>query len=144
MKSIRVLKPELQTALAPTHLCRIPQPVQSVQPSPFSEGTICHLLLKLQTIKVRHLPYPKHLLHQNPSVPPYELISLKEGQPSLPKGKMRVKSYDNVDTGDKERNRLPSPITVRKTRKMKSEGISIQSYSPQAFNSHGATCRKCA
>ncbi|XP_057594046.1 serine/threonine-protein kinase LATS1 isoform X1 [Hippopotamus amphibius kiboko] len=142
VKSIRVLKPELQTALAPTHPSWIPQPIQTVQPSPFSEGTTSNMTVMPPVAEAPNYqgpppPYPKHLLHQNPSVPPYESAnkSSKEEQPSLPKEDENEKSYENVDNGDKEKKQITtSPITVRKNKKDEERRESrIQSYSPQAF-----------
>uniref|UniRef100_A0A5F8AEZ3 non-specific serine/threonine protein kinase n=1 Tax=Macaca mulatta TaxID=9544 RepID=A0A5F8AEZ3_MACMU len=142
VKSMRVLKPELQTALAPTHPSWIPQPIQTVQPSPFPEGTASNVTVMPPVAEAPNYqgpppPYPKHLLHQNPSVPPYESISKpsKEDQPSLPKEDESEKSYENVDSGDKEKKQITtSPITVRKTKKDEERRESrIQSYSPQAF-----------
>uniref|UniRef100_G3TZL3 non-specific serine/threonine protein kinase n=1 Tax=Loxodonta africana TaxID=9785 RepID=G3TZL3_LOXAF len=142
VKSIRVLKPELQTALAPTHPSWIPQPIQTVQPCPFSEGTTSSMTVMPPVAEAPNYqgpppPYPKHLLHQNPSVPPYESIhkSSKEDQPGLPKEEEGEKSYENVDSGDKEKKQITtSPITVRKNKKDEERRESrIQSYSPQAF-----------
>uniref|UniRef100_A0A2K6A1R5 non-specific serine/threonine protein kinase n=1 Tax=Mandrillus leucophaeus TaxID=9568 RepID=A0A2K6A1R5_MANLE len=142
VKSMRVLKPELQTALAPTHPSWIPQPIQTVQPSPFPEGTASNVTVMPPVAEAPNYqgpppPYPKHLLHQNPSVPPYESISKpsKEDQPSLPKEDESEKSYENVDSGDKEKKQITtSPITVRKNKKDEERRESrIQSYSPQAF-----------
>ncbi|ELK35397.1 PREDICTED: serine/threonine-protein kinase LATS1 isoform X1 [Myotis davidii] len=142
VKSIRVLKPELQTALAPTHPSWIPQPIQTVQPSPFSEGTTSNMTVMSPVAEAPNYqgpppPYPKHLLHQNPSVPPYDSInkSNKEDQSTVPKEDEGEKSYENVDSGDKEKKQITtSPITVRKNKKDEERRESrIQSYSPQAF-----------
>ncbi|MBZ3877382.1 Serine/threonine-protein kinase LATS1 [Sciurus carolinensis] len=142
VKSMRVLKPELQTALAPTHPSWIPQPIQTVQPSPFSEGTTSNMTVKPPVAEAPNYqgpppPYPKHLLHQNPSVPPYESVnkSSKEDQPSLSNEDESEKSFENVDSGDKEKKQITtSPITVRKNKKDEERRESrIQSYSPQAF-----------
>jgi serine/threonine-protein kinase LATS1/2 len=82
-------------------------------------------------------PYPKHLLHQSQSVPPYESINkpCKEDQPSSPKEEEGEKGFENVDSGDKEKKQITtSPITVRKNKKDEERRESrIQSYSPQAF-----------
>ncbi|KAM4866279.1 serine/threonine-protein kinase LATS1 [Thomomys bottae] len=142
VKSMRVLKPELQTALAPTHPSWIPQPIQTVQPSPFSEGTTSNITVKPSVAEAPNYqgpppPYPKHLLHQNPSIPPYESInkSCKEDQTGLPKEDESEKNFENVDNGDKEKKQITtSPITVRKNKKDEERRESrIQSYSPQAF-----------
>lgn len=142
VKSMRVLKPELQTALAPTHPSWMPQPIQTVQPTPFPEGTASNVpvippVAEAPSYQGPPPPYPKHLLHQNPSVPPYESLSkpCKDDQPSLPKDDDGEKSLENVDSGDKEKKQITtSPITVRKNKKDEERRESrIQSYSPQAF-----------
>ncbi|KAM5229189.1 serine/threonine-protein kinase LATS1 [Ctenodactylus gundi] len=142
VKSMRVLKPELQTALAPTHPSWIPQPVQTVQASPFSEGGTSSMAVMPPVAEAPNYqgpppPYPKHLLHQTPPAPPYESLSKssKDDQPSLPKEDEGEKSFENVDSGDKEKKQITtSPITVRKNKKDEERRESrIQSYSPQAF-----------
>lgn len=142
VKSIRVLKPELQTALAPTHPSWLPQPLQTVQPSPFSEATTSSVTVLPPVADAPSYqgpppPYPKHLLHPNSSFPPYDSLGKpnKEDQPSLPKEEEGEKSYENVESGDKEKKQITtSPITVRKNKKDEERRESrIQSYSPQAF-----------
>lgn len=142
VKSMRVLKPELQTALAPTHPSWMPQPIQTVQPTPFPESTAPNVpvippVAEAPSYQGPPPPYPKHLLHQNPSVPPYESINkpCKEDQSSLPKEEDSEKNLENVDSGDKEKKQITtSPITVRKNKKDEERRESrIQSYSPQAF-----------
>ncbi|XP_045150322.1 serine/threonine-protein kinase LATS1 isoform X2 [Echinops telfairi] len=142
VKSMRVLKPELQTALAPTHPSWIPQPIQTAPPGPFPEAppsalTVMAPVVEAPTYQGPPPPYPKHLLHQNPSVPPYDSInkSSKDDQPSGPKEDEGEKSYEHVDSGDKEKKQITtSPITVRKSKKDEERRESrIQSYSPQAF-----------
>lgn len=142
VKSIRVLKPELQTALAPTHPSWLPQPLQTVQPSPFSEATTSSVTVLPPVADAPSYqgpppPYPKHLLHPNSSFPPYDSLGKpnKEDQPSLTKEEEGEKSYENVESGDKEKKQITtSPITVRKNKKDEERRESrIQSYSPQAF-----------
>ncbi|XP_058521331.1 serine/threonine-protein kinase LATS1 isoform X2 [Ochotona princeps] len=142
VKSMRVLKPELQTALAPTHPSWIPQPIQTTQTSPFAEATASGMTVMAPVAEAPSYqgpppPYPKHLLHQSPSVPPYEPTNKcsKEDQPAVPKEDEGEKSYESVDNGDKEKKQITtSPITVRKNKKDEERRESrIQSYSPQAF-----------
>uniref|UniRef100_A0A8C8SFE3 non-specific serine/threonine protein kinase n=1 Tax=Pelusios castaneus TaxID=367368 RepID=A0A8C8SFE3_9SAUR len=142
VKSMRVLKPELQTALAPTHPSWLPQPMQAVQPVPFSESPSANMVVMSPVAEVPNYqgpppPYPKHLLHQNPSVNPYETGTKpsKEDQPSLPKEEESDKNNECIDGTDKEKKQITtSPVPVRKNKRDEERRESrIQSYSPQAF-----------
>lgn len=139
---MRVLKPELQTALAPTHPSWMPQPVQAVQSIPFSESPSANLAVMAPVAEAPNYqgpppPYPKHLLHQSPAVHPYEAGPKlgKEEPPILPKEEENEKSYECVDSADKEKKQITtSPVPVRKNKKDEERRESrIQSYSPQAF-----------
>ncbi|XP_028910396.1 serine/threonine-protein kinase LATS1 [Ornithorhynchus anatinus] len=141
VKSMRVLKPELQTALAPTHPSWMPQPIQAVQVIPFSEGPAPNVSVMSPVAEAPNYqgpppPYPKHLLHQNPSVPPYEpLPKSREDQPCVAKDEEGEKTHDNFDSGDREKKQITtSPVPVRKNKRDEERRESrIQSYSPQAF-----------
>ncbi|XP_029449944.1 serine/threonine-protein kinase LATS1 isoform X2 [Rhinatrema bivittatum] len=143
VKSMRVLKPELQTALAPTHPSWMPQPVQSGQ---FSDGNPTNIavispLTEAPNYQGPPPPYPKHLLQQNQSVPPYEssVRPGKEDQAILPTVSSREeeieKNYDCIDGTDKERKQITtSPVPVRRNKRDEERRESrIQNYSPQAF-----------
>uniref|UniRef100_A0A452IIL2 non-specific serine/threonine protein kinase n=1 Tax=Gopherus agassizii TaxID=38772 RepID=A0A452IIL2_9SAUR len=142
VKSMRVLKPELQTALAPTHPSWMPQPMQAIQPVPFSESPSTNMAVMTPVAEAPNYqgpppPYPKHLLHQNPSVSPYETGTKpsKEDHPSLPKEEESEKNNECVDGTDKEKKQITtSPVPVRKNKRDEERRESrIQSYSPQAF-----------
>ncbi|XP_036622691.1 serine/threonine-protein kinase LATS1 [Trichosurus vulpecula] len=142
VKSMRVLKPELQTALAPTHPSWIPQPIQTTQSIPFSEGPSSTMAVMPPVAEAPNYqgpppPYPKHLLHQNSSVPTYESVPKpsKEDQPCSPKEDEGEKNFENIDSGDKEKKQITtSPVPVRKNKRDEERRESrIQSYSPQAF-----------
>lgn len=142
VKSMRVLKPELQTALAPTHPSWMPQPVQTIQPIPFSEGPSTNMAVMPPVAEAPNYqgpppPYPKHLLHQSPSVHPYETGAKlsKEEPPISSKEEENEKNYECVDSADKEKKQITtSPVPVRKNKKDEERRESrIQSYSPQAF-----------
>ncbi|XP_053148156.1 serine/threonine-protein kinase LATS1 isoform X2 [Hemicordylus capensis] len=141
VKSMRVLKPELQTALAPTHPSWMPQPLQAVQPISFSEGPCTNMTVLSPTAEAPNYqgpppPYPKHLLHQNPSITPYESVSKpsKEEQPSLSKEEDNEKN-ENSEGIDREKKQITtSPVPLRKNKRDEERRESrIQSYSPQAF-----------
>ncbi|XP_078504759.1 serine/threonine-protein kinase LATS1 [Lissotriton helveticus] len=147
VKSMRVQKPELQTALAPTHPSWMPQPMQAVQPAPFPEWTAANVTPMTSVVEAPNYqgpppPYPKHLLLQNPSVPSYDTSLTKpnnEEQPgvSLPLNKEdeSEKSSECVDSVDKEKKQITtSPVPVRRNKRDEERRESrIQSYSPQAF-----------
>lgn len=141
VKSMRVLKPELQTALAPTHPSWMPQPMQAVQPISFSEGPCTNLSVMPSVVEAPNYqgpppPYPKHLLHPNSSVTPYEsgVRPGKEEQPSLSKEEESEKN-ENSEGIDREKKQITtSPVPVRKNKRDEERRESrIQSYSPQAF-----------
>nr|XP_028579477.1 serine/threonine-protein kinase LATS1 [Podarcis muralis]XP_028579478.1 serine/threonine-protein kinase LATS1 [Podarcis muralis] len=141
VKSMRVLKPELQTALAPTHPSWMSQPMQAVQPISFSEGPCTNMAVlspapEAPTYQGPPPPYPKHLLHPNPPVTPYDSVAKpgKEDQPSFPKEEESEKN-EHSEGMDREKKQITtSPVPVRKNKRDEERRESrIQSYSPQAF-----------
>ncbi|XP_066471706.1 serine/threonine-protein kinase LATS1 isoform X2 [Tiliqua scincoides] len=141
VKSMRVLKPELQTALAPTHPSWMSQPMQAVQPISFSEGPCTNMTVVSSAAEAPNYqgpppPYPKHLLHQNPSITPYESVAKpnKEDQLSLPKEE-EIEKTESCEGIDREKKQITtSPVPVRKNKRDEERRESrIQSYSPQAF-----------
>ncbi|XP_030053918.1 serine/threonine-protein kinase LATS1 isoform X1 [Microcaecilia unicolor] len=146
VKSMRVLKPELQTALAPTHPSWMPQTAQAVQSGPFTDGnptnmTIMSPVTEAPSYQGPPPPYPKHLLQQNQSVPQCEstVRSGKEDQASASsvpsKEDENEKNYECIDGTDKERKKITtSPVPLRRNKRDEERRESrIQSYSPQAF-----------
>ncbi|XP_070589800.1 serine/threonine-protein kinase LATS1 isoform X2 [Erythrolamprus reginae] len=141
VKSMRVLKPELQTALTPNHPSWVSQPMQTVQPTSFSEGpcTIVPVISPAAeggTYQGPPPPYPKHLLHPNISTTQYEVITKpgKEDQPGFPKEEDAEKN-ENSETIDREKKQITtSPVPLRKNKRDEERRESrIQIYSPQAF-----------
>ncbi|KAM4694939.1 serine/threonine-protein kinase LATS1 [Discoglossus pictus] len=139
VKSMRVLKPELQTALAPTHPSWM---TQSVQPGPFSEGVQHNNIMSPQPEAPNYQgpppPYPKHLLQQN--VPVYEAgaKSNKEDAQALPTNNQEEAekgTETSAEVTEKEKKQITtSPVPVRKNKRDEERRESrIQSYSPQAF-----------
>lgn len=138
VKSTRVQKPELQTALAPTH------PPWMQQAAPVPEGSS---LGEAPSYQPPPPPYPKHLLQQNQPAPPYDSIakvsneqtakpstlfshSLEEDEPE------KVIEYgERLDATEKEKKQITtSPVPVRKNKKDEERRESqIQLYSSQAF-----------
>ncbi|CAI9592942.1 unnamed protein product [Staurois parvus] len=140
VKSMRVLKPELQTALAPAHPSWVSQ---NVQGGIYSEG-VPHSspLLPTQTEAPNYQgpppPYPKHLLQQNS--PSYE-TGQKSNKDDLSPGTSNSQeegdkaSESTVETTEKEKKQITtSPVPVRKNKRDEERRESrIQIYSPQAF-----------
>ncbi|XP_067876280.1 serine/threonine-protein kinase LATS1 isoform X1 [Heterodontus francisci] len=140
VKSIRVQKPELQTALAPTH------PPWMQQTGPVPE---CSTLAEAPSYQPPPPPYPKHLLQQNQSVPPYDSLSkvhkdeytakqsmLPVAQSTEEEEHEKATEYgERFDATEKEKKQITtSPVPVRKNKKDEERRESrIQIYSSQAF-----------
>ncbi|KAM5164065.1 serine/threonine-protein kinase LATS1 isoform 2-T3 [Mantella aurantiaca] len=140
VKSMRVLKPELQTALAPAHPSWV---TQNVQGGLYSEGVPHNsALLPAQTEAPNYQgpppPYPKHLLQQHsPSYETGQKSSKDELCPSNSSSQEEGEktSESSVETTEKEKKQITtSPVPVRKNKRDEERRESrIQSYSPQAF-----------
>ncbi|XP_073416293.1 serine/threonine-protein kinase LATS1 isoform X1 [Dendrobates tinctorius] len=136
VKSMRVLKPELQTALAPAHPSWM---TQSVQPGHYSEVNVHgNALLPPQPEAPNYQgpppPYPKHLLQQNTAG--YE-VGLKSGKDDIPVSSSIQEEGDKVidSPGESTEKKITtSPVPVRKNKRDEERRESrIQIYSPQAF-----------
>ncbi|XP_042189235.1 serine/threonine-protein kinase LATS1 isoform X2 [Callorhinchus milii] len=146
VKSMRVQKPELQTALAPTHP---PWMQQSMQTSNVPEGPTAASppVTEAPSYPAPPPPYPKHLLQQNQTVPPYDSAATanKEEQGAkqtmLAVGQSKEEYEKGTELGersnavDKEKKQITtSPVPVRKNKRDEERRESrIQIYSPQAF-----------
>lgn len=154
VKSMRVQKPELLTAVAPTH----PPWLQSVTASPsvpaYPEPTppVAQITTEAPSYQGPPPPYPKHLLQQQAaSCPPaYEApTTSKHGT-----GREEAAEEENGNSGDllkekvleglestaaveKERKQITtSPVPVRRNKKdeeRRGESGRVNLYSPQAF-----------
>ncbi|OCT78026.1 hypothetical protein XELAEV_18029123mg [Xenopus laevis] len=135
VKSIRVLKPELQTALAPNHPIWM---TQNVQPGPFQEGVPHNT--STQHVEAPNYqgpppPYPKHLL-QSTTVYESGLKSSKEDAAGVSTSTQEeMEKNIEATTGITEKKQITtSPVPVRKNKRDEERRESqIQSYSPQAF-----------
>ncbi|XP_068087830.1 serine/threonine-protein kinase LATS1 [Hyperolius riggenbachi] len=140
VKSMRVLKPELQTALAPAHPSWV---TQNIQGGLYSEGvphntTVLPGQAEAPNYQGPPPPYPKHLLQQNS--PGYETgqkpskdeISLASSTSQEESDKA---AESPVETTEKEKKQITtSPVPVRKNKRDEERRESrIQIYSPQAF-----------
>ncbi|KAG8444463.1 hypothetical protein GDO86_009585 [Hymenochirus boettgeri] len=133
VKSMRVSKPELQTALAPTHPSWV---IQNVQQSPFQEGAAQQV--EAPNYQGPPPPYPKHLLQQNTAAYESGLKSNKEDTHATPPSIQEdaEKNTENVsENTEREKKQIStSPVPVRKNKRDEERRESrIQSYSPHAF-----------
>ncbi|KAM9798257.1 LOW QUALITY PROTEIN: serine/threonine-protein kinase LATS1 [Neosynchiropus ocellatus] len=148
VKSIQVQKPELHTAVAPTH----PPWIQQVAPPPpapaYSEPAAA-APAEVPSYQGPPPPYPKHLLQQqgasNP--PAYDSGANRVGggreEPGEDAGaatEVRDKSTEGPDVAsaaEKERKQITtSPVPVRRTKRdeePRGESGRVALYSPQAF-----------
>ncbi|XP_014350966.1 serine/threonine-protein kinase LATS1 isoform X2 [Latimeria chalumnae] len=143
VKSMRVPKPELQTALAPTHPPWVQQSMQAAQPSPFPDGpSVVPQVTDTPSYQGPPPPYPKHLLQQIQPAPPYDSAAKpgKEDAGALAQGRREedeseVASEVVVDGAGREKKQITtSPVPVRKNKRDEERRESrIQLYSPQAF-----------
>ncbi|XP_053736103.1 serine/threonine-protein kinase LATS1 isoform X1 [Synchiropus splendidus] len=136
VKSIRVQKPELHTAVAPTHPPWIQQapPPAPVPPAPVPA--------EVPSYQGPPPPYPKHLLQQQaPSNPPaYGAGGGREepGEDGGAAAEVRDKSAEGPEvTSAVERKQITtSPVPVRRTKRdeePRGESGRVALYSPQAF-----------
>ncbi|XP_072217825.1 serine/threonine-protein kinase LATS1 [Leuresthes tenuis] len=152
VKSMRVQKPELHTAVAPTH----PPWMQQVAPSPaapaYSEPSppVPQIPVGAEAPSYQGPPppYPKHLLQQQaaPCPPAYDAGANKLGTSREEPAEEESCSGDNSrekvsetpeSTAEKERKQITtSPVPVRRNKKdeeRRGESGRVPLYSPQAF-----------
>uniref|UniRef100_W5NK60 non-specific serine/threonine protein kinase n=1 Tax=Lepisosteus oculatus TaxID=7918 RepID=W5NK60_LEPOC len=148
VKSMRVQKPELQTAVAPTHPPWMQQPPP---PSPFQDGPQplgpgAAVAAEVPSYQGPPPPYPKHLLQeeQGPGPGRKEQQQQQQQQEEEAAGAggggsgERAESAEAGGSGaaaDREKKQITtSPVPVRRIKKDEERRESrIQSYSPQAF-----------
>nr|XP_008019827.2 serine/threonine-protein kinase LATS2 [Chlorocebus sabaeus]XP_037842870.1 serine/threonine-protein kinase LATS2 [Chlorocebus sabaeus] len=155
VKSVRVLRPEPQTAVGPSHPAWVPAPAPA--PAPATEGLDAkeeHALALggagAYPLDVEYggpdrrcppPPYPKHLLLRSKSEQ-YDLDSLCAGVeqslragPSEPEGGEKSRKSAKGDKGGKDKKQIQtSPVPVRKNSRDEEKRESrIKSYSPYAF-----------
>ncbi|XP_038133476.1 serine/threonine-protein kinase LATS1 [Cyprinodon tularosa] len=142
VKSMRVQKPELHTAVAPTH----PPWIQQVTPSPpapaYPDPSPAVPQIEVPSYQGPPPPYPKHLLPTS-SPPAYDSAATKHGTgreeaaEEISNGDKAVESADSSAATEKERKQITtSPVPVRRNKKdeePRGESGRINLYSPQAF-----------
>lgn len=150
VKSMRVQKPELHTAVAPTH----PPWIQQAQPSPLPAPSYQEPSTPVPQISVvpevpsyqgPPPPYPKHLLQQQaaPCPPTYDPVTnnvntVREDQAEEEGSGARDKMPETSENSTEKENKqiTTSPVPVRRNKKdeeRRGESGRIAVYSPQAF-----------
>uniref|UniRef100_A0A2K5E3R0 non-specific serine/threonine protein kinase n=1 Tax=Aotus nancymaae TaxID=37293 RepID=A0A2K5E3R0_AOTNA len=155
VKSVRVLRPEPQTAVGPSHPAWVPAPAPAPAPAPEGLDAKEEHALTLGGAGAYPLdveyggpdrrcpppPYPKHLLLRSKSEQ-YDLDSLcagveqsLRGGPSEPDGGDKSRKSAKGDKGGKDKKQIQtSPVPVRKNSRDEEKRESrIKSYSPYAF-----------
>ncbi|TRY59182.1 hypothetical protein DNTS_032427 [Danionella cerebrum] len=140
VKSMRVQKPELQTAVAPSHPPWIHQQPQLPPPNSYQDSDTSSTAAEVPSYQGPPPPYPKHLLQQ-PLPPGYESVL-----PAKPKDVEGGETENDTDsTSSSERVEVleepdrklitTSPVPVRRhKRDEERKGESrLPMYSPQAF-----------
>ncbi|KAK9531296.1 hypothetical protein VZT92_010729 [Zoarces viviparus] len=150
VKSIRVQKPELHTAVAPTHPPWMQQPAPSpaapAYPEPPAPVPQIPVVAEAPSYQGPPPPYPKHLLQQQaaPGPPAYDLgankLSTGREEPTEEDGGgdgSRDKTAESTAATEKEKKQITtSPVPVRRNTKdeePRGESGRIALYSPQAF-----------
>ncbi|XP_077442932.1 serine/threonine-protein kinase LATS1 [Stigmatopora argus] len=151
VKSMRVQKPELHTAVAPTHPPWMQQPPPATPAYPEPPATLPQIpvVAEVPSYQGPPPPYPKHLLQQQaaPSPPAYDQGAGKHGgnreepaDDTLGDNGTREKVAESPESGaaaEKENKQITtSPVPVRRNKKdeeRRGESGRVALYSPQAF-----------
>ncbi|KAM3861200.1 serine/threonine-protein kinase LATS1 [Diretmus argenteus] len=157
VKSMRVQKPELHTAVAPTHPPWMqqppPPPPANTYPEPPAPVPQIPVVAEVPSYQGPPPPYPKHLLQQAaaPSPPAYdpgaskpgtgreELAEDEEGSGGSSPGDKAAEGVESAATAgaEKENKQITtSPVPVRRNKKdeeRRGESSRVPLYSPQAF-----------
>uniref|UniRef100_UPI0037E71C1B serine/threonine-protein kinase LATS1 n=1 Tax=Semicossyphus pulcher TaxID=241346 RepID=UPI0037E71C1B len=150
VKSMRVQKPELHTAVAPTHPpWAQPPPAAPAYPEPPAPVPQIPVVAEVPSYQGPPPPYPKHLLQQQatPSPPAYDpgankLSTGREEPAEEERGSdssrdKTTESPESTSATEKEKKQITtSPVPVRRNKKdeePRGEMGRIALYSPQAF-----------
>lgn len=148
VKSMRVQKPELHTAVAPTHppWAQPPPPVAApAYPEPAATVQQISVVAEAPSYQGPPPPYPKHLLQQpaTPSPPAYDPGAAKsssaEEEVSLadtPRDKAPENPESTAATEKENKQITTSPVPLRRNKKdaeRRGESGRVALYSPQAF-----------
>ncbi|KAM4713741.1 serine/threonine-protein kinase LATS1 isoform 1-T2 [Anableps anableps] len=146
VKSMRVQKPELHTAVAPTHPPWIqqvtPSPPAPAYPDPSPARPQTPVVVEAPSYQGPPPPYPKHLL-PTAAPPAYDSGANKhssgreEAAEESGNGERAPESSESSAATEKERKQITtSPVPVRRNKKdeeRRGESGRINLYSPQAF-----------
>lgn len=147
VKSMRVQKPELHTAVAPTHPPWIqqvtPSPPAPAYPDPSPAAPQPPVPVEAPSYQGPPPPYPKHLIPSS-APPAYDSGADKHGsgreeaaEEGSSNGEKPTDSTDGSAAAEKERKQITtSPVPVRRNKKdeeRRGESGRINLYSPQAF-----------
>uniref|UniRef100_A0A3Q2PPT2 non-specific serine/threonine protein kinase n=1 Tax=Fundulus heteroclitus TaxID=8078 RepID=A0A3Q2PPT2_FUNHE len=144
VKSMRVQKPELHTAVAPTHPQRIQQAAPPApaypEPPPAAATAQIPVAVEAPSYQGPPPPYPKHLLPTS-SPPAYNPDASKLGPGREAAAEESDKAAESAESAaaaaEKERKQITtSPVPVRRNKKdeeRRGESGRINLYSPQAF-----------
>ncbi|XP_023554907.1 serine/threonine-protein kinase LATS2 [Octodon degus] len=139
VKSVRVLRPEPQTAVGPSHPAWVPAP--STESPATEEDTTHSLAVAFPRDRCPPPPYPKHLLLHSKS----EQLDLDglctgmeqslRGSPAEPAAADRSRKGDKGDKAGKDKKQIQtSPVPERRNNRDEEKRESrIKSYSPYAF-----------
>lgn len=137
VKSTRVPKPEMQTAVAPTH----PPRLQQQQPSPYQDSSLPTPsvpqvpISEVPSYQGPPPPYPKHLLQQ-PTYSKEEEGTEDDTDNGSTCSSERTEASETTGGTEREKKLITtSPVPVRKNKRdeeRRGEGR-VQIYSPQAF-----------
>lgn len=155
VKSMRVQKPELHTAVAPTHppwMQQAPQPAAApAYPEPSAPVSHIAVVAEVPSYQGPPPPYPKHLLQQATALcpPAYDTEASKltsgreestpeeEGSGGDSSRDKTTESPKSTAATEKEKKQITtSPVPVRRNKKdeeRRGESGRVALYSPQAF-----------
>lgn len=150
VKSMRVQKPELHTAVAPTHPPWMqqpaPPPAAPAYPEPSAPVPQIPAGAEVPSYQGPPPPYPKHLLQQQaaPCPPAYDPGATKLGvgreelvEEDVSIGDKAAESPESTAATEKEKKQITtSPVPVRRNKKdeeRRGESGRVALYSPQAF-----------
>ncbi|XP_069017817.1 serine/threonine-protein kinase LATS1 [Embiotoca jacksoni] len=154
VKSMRVQKPELHTAVAPTHppwIQQVPPPAAAAAPAYQEPAAPAPVVAEVPSYQGPPPPYPKHLLQQqaSPGPPAYDAGANKlnagreepgeedGGGGDASRDKAASESAESAAATEKEKKQITtSPVPVRRNAKdeeRRGESGRVALYSPQAF-----------
>ncbi|XP_029352860.1 serine/threonine-protein kinase LATS1 [Echeneis naucrates] len=147
VKSMRVHKPELHTAVAPTHPPWMqqapPPPAAPSYPEPSAPVSQIPVVAEVPSYQGPPPPYPKHLLQQTaaPCPPAYDPNSNKTpeeegGGGDTPRDRAAENPKSTTATEKEKKQITTSPVPVRRNKKdeeRRGESGRVALYSPQAF-----------